>query len=70
MKPGIYEYFIHPATGGYDEDEANTREGELKIALDPDIRQAIKDNNVCLIGYRDLRDFQRKWRKERTSETK
>jgi chitin disaccharide deacetylase len=62
LKPGITEFVLHPATGGYSEAEAKDRQSELSIALDPDIRQALKDNNVCLVGYRDLRDFQRKRR--------
>lgn len=62
LKPGITEFVLHPATGGFTEDESAARNSELQIALDPDIRKAIKDNNICLVGYRDLRDFQRKRR--------
>ncbi len=61
----LLEIVIHPATGGYVEDEAAMREGELKLTLDPDIKKAIKDNNVCLVGYRELRDFQRESRKRK-----
>jgi len=60
----ILEYVIHPATGGYVEDEARMRQEELKLALDPDVKKAVEDNNVCLIGYSELRDFQRELRKQ------
>jgi len=60
LKDGITELFLHPATGGFTDDEATARKSELEIALDPDIRKAIEDNGICLIGYKTLRDFQRK----------
>jgi len=61
----ILEIVLHPATGGYVEDEAQSREADLQLVLDPDVKKTITDNNICLIGYRELRDFQRKWRKQR-----
>ncbi len=67
LKPGLYEYYFHPATGGFDENEAVSREGELSIVLDPEVKQAIKDNGICLVGYKQLRDFQRKLRKENST---
>ena len=61
----ILEIVLHPATGGYVDDEAKTRQADLQLVLDPDIKKAVEDNNVCLIGYRELRDFQRKRRVQR-----
>ncbi|HOO56598.1 MAG TPA: ChbG/HpnK family deacetylase [bacterium] len=64
MKPGITEVVFHPATGGFSEDEARDRMGDLALALDPDVRNAIEENGICLLGYRRVRDFQRKWRQQ------
>ena len=64
LKEGITELFVHPASGGFTESEAAARGSELALVLDPDIRNAIEDNGICLIGYRELRDFQRKMNKE------
>ena len=40
---------------------------ELDIVTDPDIKKVIEDEGVCLVGYRDLRNFQRKLRAEEES---
>lgn len=64
LKEGITEIFIHPATGGFSEEESVWRNSELDILTDQDIKQVIKDNNICLTGYKELRDFQRKLRTE------
>lgn len=60
MKPGITEIVCHPATGGFTPEEAKWRSGDLQLVLDPDVRAAVEKNGICLIGYRQLRDFQRK----------
>lgn len=64
LKPGITELVVHPATGGVTEKEAESRKSELDAVLDPKLRERIKENGVCLIGYKTLRDFQREMRKK------
>jgi len=64
LKPGVTEVVFHPAVGGWDEAEAEMRTGDLGLALDPDIRAAIENSpGLCLVGWRQLRDFQRARRK-------
>lgn len=60
MPEGISEFVVHPATGGYDEVETAWRTGDLKLMLDPDVRAALDKNGIKLIGYKTLRDFQRR----------
>lgn len=64
LKDGITEFIMHPATGGYSESEAAARISDLAIVTDPDIKKLIADKGVCLVSYRQLRDFQRKLRAE------
>lgn len=64
LKPGITEVVFHPAVGGWDEAEAEMRTGDLGLALDPEVRAAIENSpGLCLVGWRQLRDFQRARRK-------
>lgn len=65
LKNGITEIYIHPATGGFSEEEGVWRNSDLAILTDSDIKQIINDNNICLTGYKELRDFQRKLHSEK-----
>ncbi|MFH1538873.1 MAG: ChbG/HpnK family deacetylase [bacterium] len=64
LKPGITEIVMHPASGGYTDEEAGWRKSELAAVLSPELKKRIEDNGICLIGYRALRDFQRELRKK------
>jgi predicted glycoside hydrolase/deacetylase ChbG (UPF0249 family) len=67
LKPGVTELYIHAST---DTDEARSvsnswrdRATDYEIfTKDPDMRKAIKDGGIIRIGYRPLRDLQRKER--------
>ena len=65
LKPGVTELYIHPALVS-DELKAitgtwQTRSKEYEVfTKDPEMRQLIKDEHIKLIGYRPLRELQRK----------
>ncbi|MBT4817259.1 MAG: ChbG/HpnK family deacetylase [Lentisphaerae bacterium] len=65
LAPGVTEIYIHPAIAG-DELRSITnswrwRNGEYGAFLDdPDMRSLLQDKNIVLIGYRELRDLQRR----------
>jgi predicted glycoside hydrolase/deacetylase ChbG (UPF0249 family) len=65
LKPGVTELFIH-ASKESDELKAITNSWNVRIqeaatfTSDQDIRQLVKDNNIILIGYRPLKELQRK----------
>jgi len=65
VKPGCTEFFIHPnlaseeskaITGTWDE---RAEEARL-FTSDPEVRQIIKERGIILIGYKALRDAQRR----------
>ena len=68
LKPGVTELYIH---AGLPTDELKaitgswqTRSREFEVFTnDPEMRQLVTDRKVKLIGYRPLRDLQRKERK-------
>ncbi len=68
LKPGVTELYIH---AGVPTDELKaitgswqTRSREFEVFTnDPEMRQLVTDRKVKLIGYRPLRDLQRKERK-------
>lgn len=70
LKPGVTELFIHAATAGEEmqhitnswKDRAT--EHEL-FTRDPEIRQILESQNVKRIGFRALRDLQRKMRESK-----
>ncbi len=59
----ILEVVLHPATGGLEPNESEWRKRDYRLMLDPDVKSEIEKDGVCLTGYRQLRDFQREWRK-------
>lgn len=67
LKPGVTELYIHASLGT---DEAKAIAGSWKeretdyelFTRDPDIRKAIEDGGIIRIGYRPLRELQRKER--------
>ena len=69
LKPGVTELYIHAAlpteemkaiTGSW-----NTRAQEYEtFAKDEEMKKLVADEKIILIGYRPLRDLQRKERKE------
>lgn len=75
LKPGVTELYIHAALAG-DEIKHITASWFDRVAehelftTDPEIRQMLESQNVKLIGYRPLRDLQRKARAEKTPESK
>jgi hypothetical protein len=65
LKPGVTELYIHAAlltdelkaiTGTW---ETRSRECEL-FSKDEDMKKLLKEEKISLIGYRPLRDLQRK----------
>ncbi|MEW6200449.1 MAG: ChbG/HpnK family deacetylase, partial [bacterium] len=60
IKPGITEIVSHPAVAGLDEYSADWRQDELNMWLDPEVIDMMRQSDIRLIGYRQLRDFQRK----------
>jgi predicted glycoside hydrolase/deacetylase ChbG (UPF0249 family) len=69
LKPGVTELYIH-ACMPTDESKAITNswadraEEHRLFTTDPEVRQIIKDQQIVLIGYRQLRDLQRARRKQ------
>jgi len=65
LKPGVTELFIHASVAG-DEltaftNTAGDRAEEYRLfTKDPEIRKLLESQNVKRIGYRALRDLQRK----------
>jgi hypothetical protein len=65
LKPGITELYIHPALAT-DELKAitgswPTRSQEFELfARDPEFKQLVSDENIILLGFRPLRDLQRR----------
>jgi hypothetical protein len=62
LKPGVYETILH--LGGDDEEikaiigpDAHLRHEEYLIFSDPEVRQAIKDRGIRLVGWRDLKQL-------------
>ncbi|HEX5736138.1 MAG TPA: polysaccharide deacetylase family protein [Blastocatellia bacterium] len=75
LKPGVTELYIHAALAG-DEIKHITASWFDRVAehelftTDPEIRQILEAQNVKLIGFRPLRDLQRKARAEKKEEIK
>lgn len=71
LKPGVTELFIHASVAG-DEiahitNSWKDRAEEYRLfTKDPEVRQILESQNVKLIGFRALRDLQRKSRSEGT----
>ncbi|MFI6595966.1 polysaccharide deacetylase family protein [Nonomuraea sp. NPDC050536] len=63
LRPGVTEIYIHPFE---DTDELRhimphhaKRAMELRVFTDPEVRRALAEEEITLIGWRDLRDLQR-----------
>ncbi|WP_214324385.1 polysaccharide deacetylase family protein [Nonomuraea sediminis] len=63
LRPGVTEIYIHPFE---DTDELRhimphhaKRAMELRVFTDPEVRRALAEEEITLIGWRDLRDRQR-----------
>ena len=75
LKPGVTELYIHASLAGEEIKhitnswQDRVTEHEL-FTKDPEIRQILESQNVKRIGYRALRDLQRKARNEKREETK
>jgi len=69
LKPGVTELYIHAALAG-EELKAitgswRTRSEQYELfANDADMKNLLANEKIILIGYRPLRDLQRKQRKE------
>lgn len=69
LRPGVTELYIH---AGLPTDELKaisgswqTRSQEYEVFThDPEMRQLVRDSKVSLIGYRPIRDLQRKERRQ------
>ena len=64
LKPGITEVITHPAVSGLDEYDTVWRQDELDMWLDPDVIKKAQNSGIRFIGYREMRDFQRKMKKK------
>jgi hypothetical protein len=69
LKPGVTELFIHAALAGEEMQHVTNswRDRAAEHALftkDPEIRQILESQGVKRIGFRALRDLQRKARAE------
>ncbi|UCH33920.1 MAG: polysaccharide deacetylase family protein [Armatimonadota bacterium] len=68
LQPGVTELYIHTNLAS-EESKAITgswkerAEEHRLFTTDPEVRQIIKDGNIVLIGYRELRELQRARRK-------
>jgi predicted glycoside hydrolase/deacetylase ChbG (UPF0249 family) len=63
LKPGLSEILVHlgyddselrAVTAGYDVFEAKWRQRDYDVMTSPEFRQALKDNNVVLVTWRDI----------------
>jgi predicted glycoside hydrolase/deacetylase ChbG (UPF0249 family) len=75
LKPGVTELYIHAALAGEEIQHITNswmeRAAEHHLfTKDPEIRAILESQGVKRIGYRALRELQRKARKEATGETK
>lgn len=64
LQPGVTELFIHAATATEEmrhiTNSWRTRDHEFRLfTSDPSIREILEEENIILIGYRELRDVQR-----------
>lgn len=63
LKPGITQLTTHPATADDEHEERSAsdvkREWEFRLYKDPDVREAMKDQNLKLISWKNIRDCQR-----------
>ena len=72
LKPGVTELYIHAQLTT---EEAKAISGSWKTRTeeyetftnDPDVKKLLKDQGVILIGYRALRDLQRKTSAQKTA---
>jgi hypothetical protein len=70
LKPGVTELYIHAALPGeemkYITNSWQERATEYELfTKDPEIRRLLESQNVKRIGFRPLRDLQRKARQEK-----
>jgi hypothetical protein len=70
LKPGVTELYIHAALAGEEMKHVTNswRERATEHELftkDPEVRQILESQNVKRIGFRPLRDLQRKVRAEK-----
>jgi len=63
LKPGLSEILVHlgyddselrAVTAGYDVFEAKWRQRDYDVMTSPEFRQALKDNNIVLVTWRDI----------------
>ncbi|MNI69006.1 Chitooligosaccharide deacetylase [compost metagenome] len=63
LKPGITQITAHPAFVSDDLKELTAhyenREMEIRLYNDPDVKELIKQHNIKLISWKDIREFQR-----------
>lgn len=64
LKPGITELYIHPALPGAEIKAITSvwrhRDYEERIFRDPQVRKVIDNENIRMISWLDLREFQRR----------
>src|SRR5690606_5147557 len=65
LRPGVTEIFLHPATDhaelrAFAPDWEQRVDDHRLLTADPTIREALDRAGVTLIGWRELRDLQRK----------
>ncbi|MEW5944744.1 MAG: hypothetical protein AB1742_00960 [bacterium] len=65
LKLKIHEVVAHPAMTGMDEEDAAWREEEVSLFTDAEVKEAVRESGVRLMGWREMRDFQRESRVRR-----
>ena len=64
LNPGITELYIHPAKDSEElcaiTENWQGRYNEYLVFQDPEVREVIKEQNIKIISWKDLRDLQRK----------
>ena len=64
IKPGLTHFLFHPAKMSPElmaitQDSASWRNKDYEAFVNPQIKECIKENDIKIIGYREIRDYMR-----------